>query len=163
MRFESETTIARPADDVWSYAADIARHPDWMTVTDATVVRGDGTTVGSRGREPIAAGPFRWDVEFEVTEANPGRRLVWRSTSGAPLSLTVDLELESIDGSTTRAVYGASVRMHGLWRLLSPLIAMEGKAGPARELQRLKANVEATAPQAVASSPEAARAAQAST
>jgi hypothetical protein len=35
------------------------------------------------------------------------------------------------------------MRMRGVWRLLTPLLAMEGKAGQARELQRLKENVEA--------------------
>ena len=44
---------------------------------------------------------------------------------------------------STKATYRADIRLHGLWRLISPMVAMEGKAGPARELQRLKAQVEA--------------------
>ena len=139
----SEQAIERSAQDVWVYAADIVRHPDWMTVSDARIVRGEGTQVGARGRERLRFGPFGWDVEFEVAEAEPGRRIAWRSVSGAPFDLTVWLNLEPIGPASTKAIYGADIQLHGLWRLLSPMVAMEAKAGPARELQRLKTQVEA--------------------
>jgi uncharacterized membrane protein len=139
----AEQTIARPAQDVWTYAADIVRHAEWMTVTDARTVRGDGTQAGARGRERIRFGPFGWDVEFEVADATPGRRIAWKSVSGAPFDLEVTLDLEPMGPASTKAKYGADIRLHGFWRLLSPMLAMEAKAGPARELQRLKTQVEA--------------------
>lgn len=37
--FGTEQTIDRPADEVWAYAADILRHPEWMGVTDAAIGR----------------------------------------------------------------------------------------------------------------------------
>jgi uncharacterized membrane protein len=136
-------TIARSAQDVWAYAADIVRHAEWMTVTDARTVSGDGTQAGHRGRERMRFGPFGWDVELEVVDATPERRIAWRSVSGAPFDLDVTLDLEPTDPTTTNATYAADIRLHGLWRLLSPMVAMEANAGPARELQRLKARVEA--------------------
>ena len=139
----SEQMIERSAQDVWVFAADIVRHPDWMTVTDARVVRGEGTQVGTRGRERLRFGPFGWDVEFEVAEAEPGRRIAWKSIDGAPFDLTVWLDLEPIGPASTKASYGADIRLHGVWRLLSPMVAMEANAGPARESSRLKAQVEA--------------------
>lgn len=139
----SEQVIERSAQDVWVYAADIGRHPDWMTVTDSRIVRGDGTEVGARGRERVRFGPFEWDVEFEVVEAEPGRRIAWKAVDGPPFDLIVRLDLEPIGPASTKAAYGADIRLHGVWRLLSPMVAMEGKAGPARELARLKAQVEA--------------------
>jgi uncharacterized membrane protein len=141
----AEQTIARSAQDVWTYAADIVRHAEWMTVTDARIVRGDGTRTGARGRERMRFGPFGWDVEFEVADADPGRRIAWKSVSGAPFDLEVTLDLEPLDLTSTKATYAADIRLHGLWRLLSPVVAMEAKAGPARELQRLKTQVEAAA------------------
>lgn len=142
IRFETEHTIARPADDVWTYAADVLRHPEWMAVTDARVLRGTGTEIGARGREHLLFGPFRWDVAFEVVEAEPGRRIVWRSVAGPPFEFDVALDLEPIDPTSTRATYAAAIQLRGLWRVLSPLVAMEGKAGQARELRRLKERVE---------------------
>lgn len=145
-RFETQATIARSADVVWTYAADIVRHPEWMTVSDARVVQGKDTQIGARGRERMRFGPFGWDVEFEVADADPGRRIAWKAISGSPFDLEVSLNVEPLGPSTTKATYGAEIRLHGIWRLLSPLVAMEAKAGPARELERLKDRVEA-APQ----------------
>jgi uncharacterized protein YndB with AHSA1/START domain len=139
----AEQVIGRSADDVWVYATDIARHTEWMTVTDARILRGDGSQMGARGRERIRLGPFGWDVEFEVTDAEPGRRIAWTSIGGAPFEVTVRLDLEPIGPQATRARYGPDIRLRGLWRLLSPIVAAEAKAGPVRELQRLKAQLEA--------------------
>jgi uncharacterized membrane protein len=138
IKYQTEQTIERAAADVWAYAADIARHPEWMGVTDAAVVRGVGSDVGARGRERLVLGPFKWDVEFEVAEAVPGQRIVWRSVAGAPFDLQVSLDLAPAGPTLTRATYGAEIQPHGLWRLLAPLMAAEGKAGPERELRRLK-------------------------
>lgn len=142
--FVSEQTIARSADAVWTYAADVARHPDWMTITDPRITQGDGTQMGDRGRERLRFGPFGWDVEFEVAEATPGRRIVWKAIGGAPFDLAVSLDLGPVGPTKTRARYGADIRLHGLWRLLGPIVAMEAKSGPERELKRLKAQVEET-------------------
>ena len=141
-RFVTEQTIARSADAVWAYAVDIRRHPDWMTIIDPRITRGDGTQIGDRGRERMRFGPFGWDVEFEVAEATPGRSIVWKAVDGAPFDLAVSLDLEPLGPTSTRARYGADIRLHGLWRLIGPMVAMEGKAGPERELKRLKAQVE---------------------
>jgi len=152
IRSETEQTIARSAEDIWTYAADILRHPDWMGVTDAQILHGQGSEVGARGRERLMLGPFRWDVDFEVTEAVPGRRLVWQSVAGSPFHLEVALDLAPAGPNATRATYAAVIQMRGLWRLLMPLVAMEGKAGPERELKRLKENVETAVAMAPATS-----------
>lgn len=66
--------------------------------------------------------------------------------AGAPFYGDVALDLAPVGPDSTRATYGACLQMRGLWRLPAPLIAMEGKAGQARELQRLKgAGADATA------------------
>jgi uncharacterized membrane protein len=149
----AQQTIARSAQDVWAYAADIVRHAEWMTVTDARAVSGDGTKAGARGRERVRFGPFGWDAEFEVVDATPGRRIAWRSVSGAPFDLEVTLDLEAAGPMSTKATYAADIRLHGrLWRLLSPMVALEAKAGPARELQRLTTQLEAVPVMAPATS-----------
>lgn len=145
IKFQTEQIIERAAADVWAYAADIDRHPEWMSVTDAAILHGVGSEVGARGRERLVLGPFKWDAEFEVAEAVPGRRIVWRSVAGTPFDLEVSLDLAPTGPTSTRATYGAAVRPRGLWRLLAPMMAAEGKAGPERELRRLKENLE-TAP-----------------
>ena len=152
IRFETRQTIARSAQDVWTYAADILRQPEWMAVTDARVLHGQGTQAGARGRERLRFGPFQWDVEFEVAEAKPGRRIVWRAVDGAPFELEAALDLEPVGPSSTRATYRAAIHLRGLWRLITPLVAMEARAGQARELQRLKEQVEVAPAMAPATS-----------
>jgi uncharacterized membrane protein len=152
IRTKTEQLIEGPAAEIWAYAADILRHAEWMAVTDARLVRGTGADVGSRGRERIAIGPFKWDAEFEVSEAAPGRRIVWRSVSGVPFDVELSLDLDAAGPTSTRATYSAAIEPHGLWRLLAPLLAAEGKAGPERELRRLKENVERSAAPASAPS-----------
>ena len=146
--FEAETEIARSADDVWRYAADILRHPEWMSATDARLLTGDGTRVGARGRERVLLGPITLDVEFEVAGAETGRRLLWRAIDPR-FDWEVGLELEPSGPTSVRARYFGAIQLHGRWRLLSPLVTMEGRAGIKRELARLKAAVEAV-PEAVA-------------
>ena len=141
--FEARATIDRPVDVVWAYAADIRHHPDWMTVGDAHVLRGIGSEVGARGRERLLFGPFAWDVEFEVVVAERGRRIVWRAVDDVHFRhFEVGLELEPDGPSAARAAYRASVRLRGRWRLLAPLLALEGPSGVRRELGRLTVNVE---------------------
>lgn len=143
IRFETEQTIERPAADIWAYAADIPRHPEWMGVTDARIVHGTGTEVGARAVERMRMGPRTLDVGFEVSGAIPARQIAWRVAGGGPLVGDVSLDLEPLGPDRTRAVWSGSIELTGLWRLLEPLMAGEVKSGEAAELRRLKANLEA--------------------
>lgn len=138
----AEATIERPAEDVWAYAADIARHVDWMTVSTAELLEGTGSQVGDRGRERIRLGPFVRDTEFTVIAADPGRRIVWRAGANSPFSGDLALELEPLGPTSTRATYGGTFTGRGLLRWLEPLLAGEIRQGPAKELLRLKEQVE---------------------
>ena len=141
-RFDAEATIDRSPDAVWSYAADIAHHPDWMAASDARILSGDGTKVGARGRERVRLGPLSMDIEFEVAEADPGRRIVWRAVDGRFRHYEVGLDLEPVEGGASRASYHGAVELRGVWRVLGPLIALEGPSAIRRELAQLKANAE---------------------
>ena len=144
IRFETEQTIARSADDVWTYAADVLRHPEWMGVTDARIVRGTGTEIGAVAVERIKLGPRSLDVEFEVSGSIPARRIAWRVAGGSPLSGDDALDLEPLGPERTRAIWSGSLGLRGLWRVIEPLMAAEVKAGEAAELRRLKENLETT-------------------
>jgi hypothetical protein len=140
--YEAVMTIQAPADQIWSYAADILRHPEWMSATDARLDRGSGTSVGDRGRERLVLGPIKLDMAFEVDEAVPARRLAWRAIGKPSLDYVVALELDPIDADSTRATYRGTVGLRGRWRLLAPLLAMEGPGGVKRELGLLKDRIE---------------------
>lgn len=142
IRFQTEQTIARSALDVWSYAADITRHPEWMGVLDARLVSGQPTEIGARALERVKLGPRKLDVEFEVSGSIPAERIAWRMAGGSPFAGEVTLDLESLGPDRTRAVWSGSIGLTGWWRLIEPLIAAEAKAGEAAELRRLKERLE---------------------
>ncbi|HEX9436184.1 MAG TPA: SRPBCC family protein [Candidatus Limnocylindria bacterium] len=144
---KAQLIIERPADEIWAYAAQIHRHPEWMTVMSAEILEGTGSRVGDRGRERMRLGPWTTNAEFTVVAADPGRRISWRPGHGSPFTGDLTLDLEPLGPSRTRATYGGSFRMRGLLRLLEPLLASEARSGQAAELGKLK--------QAVESSPDA--------
>lgn len=140
--YEATVTINRPADEIWRYATDILRHPDWMNASDPRILVGTGSHVGDRGKEVLHLGPIKLDMAFEVSRAEPGRRIAWRAVDDPSLDYEVALELEPIDPESTRATYRATVTLRGRWRLIAPLMMMEGAAGVKRELELLKVQVE---------------------
>jgi carbon monoxide dehydrogenase subunit G len=142
IRFETEQTIHRSAEDVWAYATDIVRHPEWMGVIDARIVEGTGTEVGARATERLRIGPRTVEVELAVAEAIPGRRVRWTVAGRSPLRADVAIDLAPVGTDGTRVVWSGSIGLAGLWRLLEPLMAREVRDGEAAELRRLKTNLE---------------------
>jgi len=142
IKFESALTIERSADEVWAYAADVRRHPEWMGVSAARLVSGTATEVGARAVERMKLGPRSVEVGLEVSGAIPARRIAWRLAGGSPLAGDVSLELEPLGPDRTQVVWSGWIGLTGLWRLIEPLMAAEVRAGEAAELRRLKENLE---------------------
>jgi uncharacterized membrane protein len=134
--------VERSAEDVWAYAADILRHPEWMDVTGARILSGQGTEVGARAMERMKLGPRSIEVELEVAAAIPGERIAWRLIGGGPLAGEVSLDLEALDPARTRAVYSGWIGLTGPLRILEPLMAGEVRNGEAAELRHLKEKLE---------------------
>ena len=143
IRFESEETIDRSAEDVWAFAADVLQHPKWMAIEDAAIVRGGSGEVGTTFRETIRMGPRRYAAELVVSESVPGKSIAWRVTGGIPLAGEARLELEPLAPGRTRARWSGAFRLTGMWRLVEPLMAGEVRSSEAAELVRLKGILEA--------------------
>jgi uncharacterized membrane protein len=140
--FQTEQTIERPAQEIWSYAADMGRHPEWMGVIDARLVSGQATDIGARGVERMKLGPRTFEVGLEVSKSIPAQRIAWRMDGGSPFSGEVTLDLEALGPDRTRAVWSGSIGLTGWWRLIEPLVATEVRTGEAGELRRLKETLE---------------------
>ena len=140
--FTSTTTIARGAADIWMAATDVARHPEWMNITESVLVRGDGVSPGSRARQAMRLGPVRLRYELEVADAEPGLRIGWRTIGGGTFQGDARLELEAVSEDVTRVTWAGEMGFRGPLRLLEPLIAAETRAGEARELERLRSLLE---------------------
>jgi hypothetical protein len=142
IRFDTEQTIERSAADVWAYATDILRHPEWMGVTDARLLRGNGADVGDAAIEHVKLGPREAEVEVRVSASVPARQIAWTVAGRSPIAGDVRLDLEALGPERTRAVWSGWLGLTGIWRILEPLMAAEIRSGEAAELLRLKANLE---------------------
>jgi uncharacterized protein YndB with AHSA1/START domain len=129
IRFETEQMIERSAEEVWAYAADVLRHPEWMGVKNARMVSGRGTEVGARAIERMKVGPRSIDVGLEVSDVLPARRIAWRVLAGTPLAGEVRLDFEPLGPTSTRAVWSGSMGLTGLWRVIEPLIGRGTEGG----------------------------------
>jgi len=139
VRVEHTVEIARPAEDVFAFLADVSRVPEWQrsaveSRSDAPLA--EGIRIHERRR---FLGHDGW-TELEVTAFEPGRRLALRTLRG-PVKLTIDHVLDEQDGRTTLHV-SAQGRPHGLLRLAAPAVAAKARQELRGDFERLKAILE---------------------
>ncbi len=100
MKASASTTIDRPIDDVFAYVSDVENTSEWVAgVGDTTLVDGDGTGVGDRYESEYTYGGNTSDMDFEITDYDPPRRLGMTAPEG-PFAFDGTLELEAVDGGT---------------------------------------------------------------
>ena len=139
VRVEHTVEIARPAEDVFAFLADVSRVPEWQR--SAVESRADGPLAeGVRIHERRHFLGHDERTELEVTAFEPGRRLALRTLRG-PVKLTIDHVLNEQDGQTTLHVT-AQGRAHGLLRLAGPAVTAKARQEMRRDFERLKAILE---------------------
>lgn len=87
-------------------------------------------------------GPLKARIGLEITELEVPRRMAWTSFSG-PIRWAGHYDLEAVEGGTRVSQQG-TLTFSGLWRLFEPLIGAEIRNGEEKELEKLKALVEAS-------------------
>ena len=107
--------IARPADEVFSYVADVRRRGEWQdSVQRVEVETGETTGIGTRVLETrrVPGGPrtFRW----EVSDYDPPNRWGFRGV-GNPVNAVGVMTFVPVEGgSKTRASFETTSRRAGL-------------------------------------------------
>lgn len=135
----TETTIARPRDDVARYATDWRNDKDWIgALTDVRLVQEEPLQVA---RVASFLGK-RIEYVNEVVEHDVGRRLVMRSVK-APFPMAVTYEFEDAPGGGALMRIRTEGDASGFYRLAGPLLSRAVKRGVAGDLERLKTRLEA--------------------
>jgi uncharacterized protein YndB with AHSA1/START domain len=142
IHYTSEVTIARPPQEVYEALLDPSLYPQWTEMVDVTFDGGGPPAVGMRGRFRLAKGPIKGMLDMELSELEPGRRIVFHVTH-PDLDWVAVSTLEPV-GDATRLTYAGDLRLLGWRRLLEPLMGPEVRKGEAAEALRLKALLEAT-------------------
>lgn len=142
MKFTNEITIGRRPAAVFAYLADLENLPSWnYAISDTRKITTGPVAVGSR-YEQTRTVPVHAEERLEVTELEPGRRLVLRGTlNSLPALLGYTLRRECDATVLTNTV---ELRPpHGL-DLLAPIATRRIKSAVAANLDVLKRILERT-------------------
>jgi uncharacterized protein YndB with AHSA1/START domain len=134
----AETTIARPREEVAAFATDPVNDTRWILALDSARVLTDGAPGPGMRVERIAS--FlgrRLEYVNEVTELEPGRRLVMRSVK-APFPMTVVYEFEDAPGGGTLMRITTQGDATGFYRVAAPALAAAVRRGVNKDLAALK-------------------------
>jgi uncharacterized protein YndB with AHSA1/START domain len=150
MHVEAETTIERPASEVFRYLAHAEHLPDY--VTEFAWVKqsspgepGKGTEYRYKMARGQAEGTFEW------TEFEPESRLAWRGPPAKAGPGTMEpsgwWELSNTGaGGGTHVKLVMEPKPGGLFKLLAPVMQRGMRKGNTRALERLKARLEGGTP-----------------
>ena len=132
--------ISRRPGDVFAYAADFSRFPDWQGGVVSARREGDGPlAVGSRAIVTRQAGRRELARTEEITELNPPRTWAVHG-GGGPLIAIAKVTIEPLDaGHRSRVTMALDFKAHGIGRLLLPLVVRrQARKQLPKNQQRLK-------------------------
>jgi hypothetical protein len=141
LTYESEVAISRPPADVFPYLVEPAKQALWSDVPMRPLTDGPFGT-GTRFEVTFGKPPLRAILGLEMTALEPDRRLAFSTFSG-PIRWQGEYRLES-EGPGSRLRQRGTLEFRGLWRLVEPMVGAEISRGEVKELERIKAIIEAT-------------------
>src|SRR5262245_13820817 len=97
---------------------------------------------GSQLEVTFGMGPLKARVGLELERVEPGREMTFTTVSG-PIRWAGGYTLTPAPAGGTQVSQEGELRFLGAWRLLEPLVGAEISKGEIKELERLKAAVEA--------------------
>jgi len=137
--YKGEVTINVPAERVYRAISDAQKWPMWTSMGEPKVLSGTGfDTVGSQVESVMGEGPLKQKMIFEVTAAEPGRRLAFKTVSKGSMQWDGEMTLEAQGASSTRLVTTGQIRMSGAARLMEGVMGGEIRKGEQKEIEKLK-------------------------
>jgi uncharacterized protein YndB with AHSA1/START domain len=140
--------VGRAAAEVFAYATDPARFPEWQAgVTEGHLDHPGPAEAGTRCLTTRRIGGGSRTVASEVTHVVPPRTWGVRGIDG-PIRAAVDLTVEPLTDSTSRLTIAVDFEGHGIGKILVPLLVRRQaqKEMPAN-IAALKRRIEAQRPQ----------------
>lgn len=138
-----QTVIERPVDEVSAYAGDPSHAPEWYA-NIRSVRWQTPPPVGTGSRMEFVAHFLgrRLTYTYEVTELDPGRRLVM-STAQGPFPMETTYEWTPTESGGTLMSLRNRGEPRGFGRVSAPLLAAAVRRNTTKDLQRLKQLLEA--------------------
>lgn len=137
--FVASVDIDRPAAEVFAYATDPSRFPEWQR--DVLRVDVEGRGVGSRFVTIRKVAGAERGMTQEVTENTPPRRWAAHGVDG-PILPTATIEVEPVDEGRCRVIFGLDFDGRGVAAPLAPMVRRIAAKGAPASYQLLKEKLE---------------------
>jgi uncharacterized membrane protein len=139
----TETVIRRPVEEVAAYAGDPGNAPEWhANIRSVKWLTSPPVTVGSRLAFDAGFLGRQLAYTYQVSEFEPGRRLVMRTTDG-PFPMETTYAWEPTDDGATRMTLRNRGRPSGFARVTAPALVAAMRHANTADLDRLKKRLEA--------------------
>ena len=132
--------IARRPEDVFSYATDFARFPEWQVGAVTASPIGDSPAgPGARAAVTRRVGPGRFARTEVISRYHPPRTWTVEGVGGPPTAHAHGTIEPVRDGAESRVIIDMDFEGHGIGRLLIPSVArFAARRQLPRNLQNLK-------------------------
>ncbi|MEZ2373245.1 SRPBCC family protein [Arthrobacter sp. RCC_34] len=132
------TVINRPVAVVAEYAADPLNAPEWYANIKSVTLHTPGTQLGVGAQMDFVAHFLgrRLSYTYEITEYEPGRRLVMRTSDG-PFPMHTAYSW-SAEGDGTVMTLRNTGTPSGFGAILTPFMSLAMKAATTKDLANLK-------------------------
>ncbi|MEX1069657.1 MAG: SRPBCC family protein [Chloroflexota bacterium] len=119
--------IDRPPADVFAYATDPSRFPEWQRDVVAVGTDGDPLTVGTKFTTTRRFAGAKRSLVQEVSEVSPPHRWSARAIGG-PIRPDATLVVDPINGGTrSRVTFTIEYRADGVGKVILPLVIRQTK------------------------------------
>ena len=139
---ETSIDIDRPIATVWAYLTDLHNSKEWSTEVIDTVYSGP-LRLGATGVDTRRWGKRELKWDWEVTQYEAPHIL--ELTYGPPLNAVANFSFDETSADETRVSCTTSLEPSGWWRLMSPMIAAEGRKADQAQFAKVKSILEGSA------------------
>ena len=119
---ETRVTTPRSPEEVYAYLADFDNQAEWrFDVVASELTSGERGTVGARYRQRVTQGRKETVSEVEATEADPHRRVAFRTLEGGPVTVSGAWTIQP-QADETRIDTEVAIQPHGFVKLFEPFM-----------------------------------------
>lgn len=118
----AKVNTRKSPQEVYEYLVDFERHPEWrFDVLESKLVQGETGRVGARYRQKVKQGRRELEANVELTEAEPGSRVGFRTLDEGPVTASGTYSIRGT-GSGSEVVNDVTIEAHGFVRLFEPFM-----------------------------------------
>jgi uncharacterized membrane protein len=141
-RIEVRVWIDRPVEEVYAYAVDLDRWPEWRSdVVGGELLTEGPIRVGARARGIGKIFGRAFTIDVEVTALDPGVRFGYRPIKG-PLKTNNLYTFEPQSGGTL-VILTDDIGLNGIFKVFLPVMPSLVRSGYRKNLAGLKSVLEA--------------------